>query len=50
MFNYAYDKLLDMNIRIDYPDKKGRTPFLNFYGSQDFKFAYQMLDMGANVN
>ena len=46
----AFDKLLDMEIRIDYPDRKGRTPFLNFYEQQNFEISYQMLDMGANVN
>jgi hypothetical protein len=45
-----FDKLLDLNIRIDYPNNKGRTPFLNFYDHQRFDLAYRMLDMGANIN
>ena len=49
-FNYSFDKLLDMECRIDYPDVKGNTPFLNFYADQKFELAYRMLDMGANVN
>ena len=49
-FNEFFDKLLDLNIRVDYPDKKGRTPFLNYYDRQRFELAYRMLDMGANIN
>jgi hypothetical protein len=37
-------------VRIDYPDIKGRTPFLNFYEIKDLIYSYKMLDMGANVN
>lgn len=50
MFKDAFDKLLDLEVRVDYPDNKGRTPFLNYYDQQNFDLAYQMADMGANVN
>ena len=47
--------LNDFKVRIDLPDEKGRTPFLNFYqsppgGDQENIYAYQLLKMGANVN
>ncbi len=42
--------LLKAEVRVDYPNRKGRTPFLNFYEKQNFELAYQMLDLGANVN
>lgn len=44
------DKFLKKEVRIDFPNRKGRTPFLNFYEKQNFELAYQMLDLGANVN
>ena len=43
-------KFLSMDVRIDFPNRKGRTPFLNFYEKQNFELATQMLDLGANVN
>jgi hypothetical protein len=30
-FKTTFDKLIDLNVRIDFPDIKGRTPFLNYY-------------------
>lgn len=50
MFKHAFDKLIDIEVRIDYPDNKGRTPFLNYYDQQNFELAYTMIIMGANVN
>jgi hypothetical protein len=44
------DKFLKLEIRIDYPNRKGRTPFLNFYEKQNFELAYKMIELGANVN
>ncbi len=44
------NKFLELEVRIDYPNRKGRTPFLNFYEKQNFQLAQQMLDLGANVN
>ena len=41
---------LKADVRIDYPNRKGRTPFLNFYEKQNFELSTQMLDLGANVN
>jgi hypothetical protein len=35
-----FDKLLDSEIRVDYPDRKGRTPFLNFYEIGKKELAY----------
>lgn len=43
MWTTAFDKLLDLEVRIDYPDRNGRTPFLNFYDQQNFPLAYRML-------
>jgi len=31
MWVSAFDKLLDLEVRVDYPDRNGRTPFLNYY-------------------
>lgn len=39
-----------MKVRIDYPDIKGRTPFLNFYGCSSISNAEMLLGLGANVN
>lgn len=39
----AFDKLLDLEVRIDYPDVKGRTPFLEYYDQQSLDLAYRML-------
>lgn len=41
---------LKSEVRIDFPNRKGRTAFLNFYEKQNFDLAYKMLDLGANVN
>jgi ankyrin repeat protein len=49
-FNETYNTLLLKDVRIDFPDLKGRTPFLNFYEQSDNIHAYKMLDLGANVN
>ncbi len=49
-FKASFDKLLDLNVRVDYPDIKGRTPFLNYYDHQAFELSYTLLDLGANVN
>jgi len=43
-------KFLQLDVRIDYPNRKGRTPFLNFYEKQNFELAYKMIKLGANVN
>ena len=43
-------RFLALDVRIDYPDIKGRTPFLNLYERQNLLDAYRMLDLGANVN
>jgi ankyrin repeat protein len=37
-------------VRIDYPNLKGRTPFLNFFEKQHIDLAYNLLTLGANVN
>jgi hypothetical protein len=45
--------LIGLNVRIDLPDFKGRTPFLNLYSnydSQDMIRAEKLLKLGANVN
>jgi hypothetical protein len=41
---------MELNVRIDLPDNKGRTAFLNFYASSNHIMAYHMLDNGAQVN
>lgn len=46
----TYQKFLKLDVRFDFPDVKGRTPFLNFYERYETDLAYQMLDLGANVN
>ena len=38
---------MELNVRIDLPDNKGRTAFLNFYASSNHIMAYHMLDNGA---
>jgi hypothetical protein len=43
-------KFLELDVRVDFPNRKGRTPFLNFYEKQNFGLANNMLDLGANVN
>jgi len=40
----------DFKVRIDLPDEKGRTPFLNFYQTSHLDHAYELLQLGANVN
>ena len=50
MFLGSFESFLSLDVRIDYPDIKGRTPFLNYYENQNHKRAYQMLNLGANVN
>jgi hypothetical protein len=44
------DRLLSLNVRFDIADEKGRTPFLNYYGSERFTEAERFLELGANVN
>jgi ankyrin repeat protein len=41
---------LKADVRIDYPNIKGRTAFLNFYEKSNFDLANQMLELSANVN
>lgn len=48
--NHMLRSFLKSDVRIDYPNRKGRTPFLNFYEKQNFELSTQMLDLGANVN
>ncbi len=48
--NHMLKCFLKSDVRIDYPNRKGRTPFLNFYEKQNFDLSNQMLDLGANVN
>ena len=48
--NHMLKSFLKADVRIDYPNRKGRTPFLNFYEKQNFELSTQMLDLGANVN
>ena len=43
-------KLIKLEVRFDYPDIKGRTPFLNFYEQQLLPTAYEIVEYGANVN
>jgi len=46
-------RLIDMGVRIDHPDEKLRTPFLNFYSMNcEFEIgrAEKLLKLGANVN
>ena len=45
-----FERLIKMDVRIDYPDKRDRTPFLNYYEGSYTSQAYQLLDLGANVN
>ena len=44
------DILINLKVRIDLPNKKGRTPFLNFYSNTLIDHAERLLKMGANVN
>ena len=44
------NKFLELDVRIDFPNRKGSTPFLIFYEKQNFEMADKMLDLGANVN
>ena len=48
--NTTLHQFFKLDVRIDFPNRKGRTPFLNFYEKQNFDLAYKMIDMGANVN
>lgn len=49
-FAQIFDSFISKDVRVDYPDLKGRTPFLNFYEIRDLYYSYIMLDKGANVN
>ena len=44
------EKLMSLKVRIDQPDSKGRTAFLNYYNQSNFIMAYKILDKGAKVN
>ena len=44
------DRILSLNVRFDIADEKARTPFLNYYGSEQFTEAERFLQLGANVN
>jgi uncharacterized protein len=44
------ESFLKHDVRIDFPNRKGRTPFLNFYEKMNFELSNKMLDLGANVN
>ena len=50
LFNVTLEKLITLDVRVDYADIKGRTPFLNYYENSLLERAYRMLDLGANVN
>ena len=47
---HMIQSFLKHDVRIDYPNRKGRTPFLNFYEKLNFEQSNKMLDLGANVN
>jgi ankyrin repeat protein len=47
---HILQSFLKMDVRIDYPNRKGRTAFLNFYEKSNFEMSYKMLGLGANVN
>lgn len=36
----VYNKLLDLKVRVDYPDIKEKTPFLNFYENHHLVHSY----------
>ena len=43
--------LLNAKVRPDFPDKNGRTPFLNFFENSAYAMANKFLDnYGVNVN
>ena len=42
--------LLARHVKFDLPDHKGRTAFLNYFGSSRIVEAKSLLDLGANVN
>lgn len=48
--NSLTTRLITLGVRLDLPDTKGRTPFLNYYGASRLDKAEQMLGLGANVN
>lgn len=43
-------KFIDLNVRLDFADKKGRTPFLNYYERSAFEICDKLVHKGANVN
>lgn len=45
----SMQKLLDMNVRFDLSDSKGRTPFLIYYENRNILMANKMLNQGANI-
>lgn len=46
----AFTEMIKNKVRVDMPDIKGRTPFLNLYEKRDYDTAYSLLDKRANVN
>ena len=46
----AFEKLISGRVRLDKPDVKGRTAFLELYALRDFEAAYRLLDKRANIN
>jgi len=45
-----FTKLISLKVRADYPDAKGRTPFLNYFADNRQDYFIKCLQLGANVN
>jgi len=43
-------RLISLDVRIDFPDAKGRTPFLNYFSNNLEAYYKKLLELGANVN
>ena len=46
----SVQRLLDMNVKFDLSDAKGRTPFLIYYENSNFAMANKLLEQGAKIN
>jgi ankyrin repeat protein len=45
----SVQRLLDMNVKFDLSDAKGRTPFLIYYENSNLVLANKLLEQGANI-
>lgn len=45
----SLQRLLNMKVRFDIVDSRGRTPFLIYYENRNMSLANKLLDQGANI-